>query len=163
MDQELERRLRRVEDRFAIQDLAVRYCHLVDEADVDGVTSLFTVDATFRTASGQSKGSGSDGIETHFAGRFEVLGPTNHFVHGHVVDFDDTDDDLATGTVYSHAEVSHDGTGRLAALRYHDVYRRTADGWKFADRLQAFMYYTDVAEYEKALAHPADWPSRFTS
>lgn len=160
---DLNRRLRRVEDRFEIQDLAVRYCHLVDEGDVEGVTGLFTDDAKFRTVGGQSKGSGNAGIAQHFAGRFAVLGPTNHFVHGHTVEFDDSDDDMAGGTVYSHAEVSHDGVARVAALRYHDVYRRTADGWRFADRLQAFMYYTDLDEYANALAHPADWPERFSS
>jgi hypothetical protein len=54
-------------------------------------------------------------------------------------------------------------------LRYHDDYRRTAAGWRFARRQINFLYYVPVAEYPGILLQrdrnrayatpaPADFP-----
>jgi hypothetical protein len=61
----------------------------------------------------------------------------------------------------------------LAAIRYHDAYRRCDGQWRFAERLLAFMYYVPTAEYLDAFgagldrrmraydhAVPADWPEQ---
>lgn len=168
---DLERRIRRLEDLEEIRALAVRYGFAVDERDLDGVCALFTEDAELRTMSGPGKGKGVAAIAEYFRGRFDVLGPTNHFTHGHVVDFDDEDPDQATGLVSSHAEVWRDGAPMITALRYHDRYRRGPDGWRFAERVQSYMYFVDVREYPQALGdrlrmrankdawQKADWPA----
>ena len=57
----------------------------------------------------------------------------------------------------------------ITALRYHDKYSRTPFGWRFLERVQAYMYFVDVREYPEALGsplrirtsatpQPADWP-----
>ena len=164
-----EERVRRLEDRAAIQDLAVMYGYVMDERVVDGIARLFTDDATLRSADGVFAATGLDEIVKTYQGRFDVLGPTNHFVHGHVVQFDDGEPDVATGIVSSHAEVVRNDQPMWVALRYQDTYRRTPEGWRFADRLMSYMYYVDVREYAEVLAQelrvrtydqpaPGDWP-----
>jgi ketosteroid isomerase-like protein len=166
---ELERRIRRLEDRAAIGDLVTLYGFIMDERDVGSIPRIFCEDATMRSEDGVFGARGVDEIIDTFKGRFAALGATNHFTHGHVVRFDDTDPDVATGVLASHAEVVRDGTTMAVALRYKDRYRRTPDGWKFADRLMSYMYYVDVREYADALRgeqrmraygdhRPADWP-----
>ncbi|MET7392833.1 nuclear transport factor 2 family protein [Dactylosporangium sp. NPDC005572] len=173
VENSLADRIWRIEDRFAIQDLAVLYGFVMDERDLAGVRRLFAADATLRSADGVFAANGIDEIVDTYAGRFAALGPTNHFTHGHVVRFDDADRDRATGLLASHAEVVRDDTPMLVALRYQDVYRRTSVGWQFQDRLMSYMYYLPVQEYADGLGDPlrvraygdhrqADWPESLT-
>ncbi|TKG70775.1 MULTISPECIES: nuclear transport factor 2 family protein [Prauserella] len=165
----LEQRLTRIEDRTEITDLAVLYGYVMDERDVRGIRRIFCEDATLRSADGVFAASGIDEIVRVYQGRFAALGATNHFTHGHVIRFDDGDPDSAHGLLASHAEVVRDGKPMVVALRYRDRYRRTPEGWRFADRLMSYMYYVDVREYADALGdalrvraygdqRPADWP-----
>jgi hypothetical protein len=166
---EYDARLRRVEDRLDIQDLAVRYGFYVDDRRYDELTALFADDGSLRTNAGVVKGQGLDEVRGYFVQHLPELGATNHFVHGHVIDFDEVDPDLASGVVAGHAEVWRDGKPMITALRYLDKYRRTADGWRFLERIQAYMYFLDVREYAEAMGDvlrirtsatpaPADWP-----
>lgn len=134
---------------------------------------IFTDDATLRSQDGVFAAKGIDEIVTTYQGRFDVLGPTNHVSHGHVVRFDSSDPDVAFGLLASHAEVSRNDTPMVVGLRYKDQYRRTPEGWKFSDRLMSYMYYVDVREYAEALSdplrvraygdrRPADWPEALT-
>lgn len=154
----VEQRLQRIEDRQAIADLAVMYGYVMDEQLADSIPKLFTKDATLRSADGVFAAEGLETIASTYQGRFDVLGATNHFTHGHVVRFDDRDPDTAIGLLASHAEVVRNGVAMLVALRYRDVYRRTNAGWRFADRLMSYMYYVDAREYGEALA--SDKPVR---
>ncbi|NKQ55791.1 nuclear transport factor 2 family protein [Amycolatopsis sp. K13G38] len=163
----VEERVARIEDRTEITDLAVLYGYVMDERDVEGIRRIFCDDATLRSADGVFAASGIEEIVRTYEGRFAALGATNHFTHGHVIRFDGPDS--ARGLLASHAEVVRDGKPMVVALRYQDSYRRTAQGWKFADRLMSYMYYVDVREYAEALGtalrvraygdqRPADWP-----
>lgn len=164
---DLERRIQRLEDLDAIRQLVTRYGFVMDERDVPAIREMFTPDATLRSKDGVFHARGIENIVQTYQGRFDVLGPTNHFVHGQTIDFDD--DDTAHGLVSSHAEVVRDGTTMWVALRYSDVYKRPEGTWRFADRLMSYMYYVPVAEYAEALGdelrvraygdrRPADWP-----
>jgi SnoaL-like domain len=166
---ELEMRIQRLEDRQQIQDLAIRYGFYVDDRDYDSLRALFAQDGCLRTNAGVIKGDGIDGVAAYFARHLPELGVSNHFVHGHVIDFDEVDRDLATGLVAGHAELWRDGKPMVTALRYIDKYCRTADGWRFRERIQAYMYFVDVREYPEVLGstlrirsgatpQPADWP-----
>jgi hypothetical protein len=168
---DLASRIQRIEDKQEIQELVVRYGLYVDDHELEAVKSLFATHGTLRTNAGLVKGDGVEGVAAYFEGRFKTLGPTNHFVHGHVIDF--TDDDHATGLVSSHAEVWRDGAPMLTAMRYIDAYARVDNTWLFEDRVQSYMYFVDVREYPEALgsqlrvrtppADPvqADWPVWF--
>jgi ketosteroid isomerase-like protein len=165
----LEQRLQRAEDRQAIQELAVLYGYIMDERDEEGIRAIFTDDATLSSADGVFAAEGIDSIVETYLGRFKALGPTNHFSHGHVVRFDDSDPDVARGLLASHAEVDRNGIAMQVALRYVDEYRREDGRWKFSARTMSYMYYMPISELSE-LGHgeaavraygdkrPADWP-----
>ena len=164
-------RLRRLEDRAEIADLVTRYGLAMDDRDVAAFDALFTEDVRIWSADGVMDSRGFGPVTEMFKGRFAVLGPSNHFTHDRLVEFDDADPDRATGLVLSHAEMQRRGQPMLAAIRYRDVYRRVDGRWKFAERGLSFMYYVPTAEYLDALGpglakrnraydepRAADWP-----
>jgi hypothetical protein len=170
----MEDRVRRIEDRAAIQELGILYGFVMDERDEAGIRQIFAEDATLRSQDGVFSASGIEEIVETYLGRFAALGPTNHYSHGHVVRFDDADPDTATGLLASHAEVSRNGVAMQVALRYKDTYRRVDGKWRFADRLMSYMYYLPVAELAEGLGdrdsvraygdrRPADWPEALYS
>ena len=167
----LEQRLRRLEDRAELADLVARYGLVMDDRDVAAMPALFTPDVHVCSADGVMDARGLADVTAMFRERFAVLGPSNHFTHDRLVEFDPRDPDRATGVVLSHAEMQRKGQPMLAAIRYHDVYRRHDGRWKFGERRLSFMYYVPTAEYLDALGpglgqrmraydHPtaADWP-----
>ena len=148
LDQRAEARLERLESRLDIQELAVLYGFYVDERDLDGLREIFDDDGAMSSEDGTYGAQGVESVIATYERRFESLGPSNHFTHGHVVRFDDDDPDVATGLVAAHAEVLSNGVSMQVALRYKDVYRRSRGRWRFLDRCLSFMYYlpmTDVA------------------
>jgi len=165
----LEQRIRRLEDRDAIRNLIARYGRLVDERDIAGVGMLFTRDGSFRSVDGKIASTGRDSVIEQFHKRYAVLGPSNHFTHDMFIELDDTDPDLASGWVNSHAEVVRNGVALWAALRYHDRYRREEGVWRFHVRELHFFYYLSPKDYPEMLGKlmrnrayteplPADFP-----
>ena len=114
----LERRLDRVESRFAIQELVTAYCEACDEHDIPRLGALFTEDAVFDSPSGVLRSVGRDAIAEMFVGAFRVRGPGYHWTHDLTVGFDDDDPDRAHGLVASHAETCVNGVASLAAMKY---------------------------------------------
>lgn len=146
----IEGRLRRVEDRLAIRELVSAYTFAIDDRDLDRVADLFAEDGRFRSADGVMDAHGRAAICDQFLARFDALGFNFHVTHDQVVEFFASDD--ATGQVSSHAEVVRAGEAMVTGMRYHDAYRRCADGrWRFADRCIHFFYYLPVADYREAL------------
>ena len=143
-------RLQRLEDREEIKALVARYCMVMDDRDIDGISQLFTPDARVRSLDCVMDARGRDDIVEMCRGRFEVLGPSNHFTHDKIISFGDTPGQ-ATGTVLSHAEMNRKGQPMLAAIRYSDRYARDDGNWKFAERVFAFFYYVETREYLDAL------------
>lgn len=170
MSGELEARLRRLEDRQAIEDVGLYYFLVMDERQLDKLPEIFTEDAHLGSLDGVFNADGVAALRETYQGRFDALGPTFHFSHGALVRFDEHDPDAARGVVVGHAEVVRNDVTMWVALRYEDVYRRTSEGWRIADRVMSYMYYTPAADYaenmrssNRNLAYgderPADWPS----
>jgi ketosteroid isomerase-like protein len=173
MNDTLECRIRRLEDRWEIAELVSRYGLVMDNRDVVAIPGLFTPDATVRSLDGVMHAVGGDAILQMFLGRFTVLGPSNHVTHDRLVTFDERNPDVAQGLVLSHAEMQRKGQPMLTAIRYTDQYERHAGRWKFKERVLAFMYYVPTAEYLDAFgpgvdkrmraydeAVAADWPEK---
>jgi SnoaL-like domain len=169
-----ERRLHRLEARFAIRELVARYGFVIDDRDLAGIGDCFTRQGSFRSKDGVLNARGRDAVIEQYRGRFAVLGPSNHFTHDQIVRFDDADDGHAWGTVNSHAEVVRNGESMLAAMRYADEYRIEDGAWRFADRYVSFFYYLNVTDYPKLLNDPlrmrayaqpapADYPEQLAS
>lgn len=151
-----DQRLRRVEDRLELQELAARYCHAIDDRDLGALADLYTMDADFDGPAGAAKGR--EAIRTHVAERLGAYDFSYHYPHSQVVEF--SDDDEATGIVQAHVELSIDGEAFRAALRYVDRYRREDGRWRFQRRQLLQMYALPLAEMPAGLAtaERVRWP-----
>jgi hypothetical protein len=146
-------RAQRIENRFAIQDLAIRYCIATDRGDYDSLRALFTDDARVAGVVG-----GKEVTDLLHSIRADY-GRTIHTPEAHLVEF--TDDDHATGLILSRAELDIQGRTIVSAIRYHDEYERGADGaWRFAARTLKFAYALPVEELAESLTgkDSVRWP-----
>lgn len=151
---DLAHRIARLEAESQIRQLVARYCFYIDDRQRDLIGTLFTDDATLRSADGVMNATGVDAILDQYDGRFDVLGPGHHFMHDVLIDFVGDGQTEATGRVSGHAELWRMNRMMVAAIRYDDIYRNTDDGWKFADRVINFLYYVPVADYPDILRTP---------
>ncbi len=135
---DIDRMVRRLCDKDEIVDLVHRYSHLVDHRRHDELAELFTDDcivdygpgvgqplrgrAAFRAAFGAEPTEERPGFAA-----------TSHHNANVLVTF--TGDDSATvlTSVYAWHLTTNGGTPRVWGY-YHDVVRRTPDGWRFAER-----------------------------
>lgn len=151
---DIEARLRRLEDLEEIRQLVTKYGIIMDERDEAGIEEIFSPDAELRSKDGVFSAKGLDNIVETYRGRFAVLGPTYHYVHGQTIDIDPDDPDRATGTTTSHAEVVRNDQSMIAAILYEDVFRRHDGKWKFSEREIGFFYYMPPGEYAKTMLSP---------
>jgi hypothetical protein len=98
--------------------------------------------------------TGRNAIHDMFVRILGIRGPGYHWTHDVTVNIDPSDPDRATGVVHSHAETTPSGVMSIAAMRYHDSYRREAGIWRFASREISFLYYVPVSEYGANLTRP---------
>jgi len=163
---ELEARVRRLEDRFAIRELVARYSAAVDDRDVDAIVDCFTRDGAFVGQANRDT-RGSEAIRAYYRSRISRFGASFHYPHAFITEFDGDDD--AHGVVSAHAEMAIAGEAVWTALRYHDRYRREEGRWRFAERSLRFWYFMKLSELPKGMAeelrvrvdgglHPAELP-----
>ena len=150
----IDLRLDRLEAESAIRQLIARYCFTIDDRDLPGIEALFSQDARVASEDGVMDARSARAIMDQYHDRFRVLGAGAHYMHDIALDFADDDRDGATGRVSGHAELWRGGQMMVAGLRYRDRYRRTAAGWRFAERIIGFLYYVPVEQYPNILAHP---------
>jgi ketosteroid isomerase-like protein len=130
--------LQAIVDRFEIEALRAEFTDASMMHDWDRFASLFTPDGAWRMPhideQLESRADIRAGIE-RLRGLWEYFVQTTH--PGSVQLAGDT----ATGRAYI-AEFGrfHDGTSNLNYSVYHDRYQRTADGWKFAERVYEVRY-----------------------
>jgi len=140
----LEDRVARLELRAELHDLAARYCTAVDDRDLDAVLTLFTEDGSFgHQTDGGVKGH--EAIRAHYIERLSGLEYSYHYFHQQLITGWDGADQ-ATGIVSAQAEMGFDGELLVAAMRYHDTYRRVDGAWRFADRRLHFFYFLPADE-----------------
>jgi len=167
----LEQRIRRLEDRAEINELIARYGLAMDNRDMAAMPEIFAPGFVIKSADGVMNTEGAAAVIEMYRGRFQVLGPSNHFTHDRIITFDAHDPDRATGLVLAHAEMNRKGQAMIAAIRYEDVYLRIDGRWKFGERKLTFFYYVPASQYLDALGAglakrnraydsptAADWP-----
>lgn len=165
-------RLDRLEAESQIRQLVARYSFDIDDRNLDGVAELFAEDAVVMSGDRVMMARGRDAIIDQYRDRFRVLGAGMHVMHDHEIRFDGGDE--ARGKVSGHAELWRDGQMMVVGLRYNDLYRRTGDGWKFAEREILYLYYVPVDQYPGILGQadrnrayadpkPADFPEALPS
>lgn len=149
---DLETRLRRVEDREHIRALVGTYSVSIDDHDFDRLGTCFAQDATYGRDDDGPRLQGRAAIVASMQSKLGNAGPSFHVNHDSFVEWDAADPDRATGMVLCHAETSHDGGHKIAAIRYIDRYRREGGRWQIADRRLKFLYYVPARDYFGALA-----------
>lgn len=128
---DLESRLRRLEDRAELQDLVVRYFIASDDDDFETLEACFAPEGAF-WASGFGGGSGREVVlDTLRAGR-NAMGPTVHTPDYTLFAFEG--EDVATGQVGAHLELSLGGKTLFGAVRYTDRYVRRQGAWCILSR-----------------------------
>lgn len=146
---DLERRLQWMEDRWAINDLIVRYAVAIDDRDLATVADLYTEDAVFDSVVGATRGRAA--IVDYYEHRLGMFGATYHIPYSHSTER--RSDTEATGTVLSAAELAIDGDTFVVALRYTDDYVKGDDGrWRFRERKVDQLYAMPLADLPSGLA-----------
>ncbi|HWI71109.1 MAG TPA: nuclear transport factor 2 family protein [Baekduia sp.] len=129
---DVEERLRRLEDRAALQDLIVRYFVAADDDDYETLGACFADDGAF-SAGGFPGGTTRQEIVDFIRADRESMAATVHTPDFLLLDFEG--DDAATGVVGAHLELGRGGTTLFGAVRYFDRYARGADGrWQITSR-----------------------------
>jgi ketosteroid isomerase-like protein len=136
----IESRLKRIEDRFALQDVLNAYCNAVDSlSDIDGLLNCFTENATFDLT-----GIGLPRLERHAEIRkffLQVFTDMSHHAH-YATNF--TIDRLEDSSAACRAAIlgtgaTHDGRSVLVYVRYILDYVRTEPGWKISRLREAAL------------------------
>ena len=148
------KRLERLESKEEIRNLVSKYAEACDQQDLESLEKLFTVDAEFDSPSGILKSKGRQNIIDMYLEVFKSRGPSFHWTHDVRVQLNSEKSDSATGVVYSHAETTRDGVVSLAAMRYDDNYAKEDGVWKFSKRVIYFFYYVKTKEYVETLTSP---------
>lgn len=131
--------LQRLVDQQEIADLCARYTSALDTKDWKLLESCFTADPVFVHPGGRLQGFPA--ILARTSAALEPLDATQHLL-GNVVVTVDGDD----GTASSYFQAQHvrastpGGDTYLIAGSYTDSLVRTPDGWRIAERVQAYMW-----------------------
>ena len=130
--------LQAIADRLEIEDLRAQFTDASMMRDWDRFASLFTEDGAWRMPHIKEELVSRETIRT---GVERLRGTWEYFVQSIHQGTVEVDGDTAAGRSYV-SEFGHfrDGRSNLNYSIYHDRYRRTADGWKFAERVYEVRY-----------------------
>lgn len=116
-------------DRLEIHELMARYGNIIDEREFSRAWEVFTPDARYDLADlGDGVVVGIDDIVAMWTAS------TTHPLAHHVSNVELTPNTDGTVSVYSKV-VGVGYKGRVGSATYRDVVRKTADGWRIAERI----------------------------
>ncbi len=127
-----------IADRVEIEALRGEFTDAVMMRDYDRVAVLFTPDGALRMPNVPVDLVGLDQIR---AWGDRVPAFVDYLVQTTHPGIIRLDGDTASGRAYLQELIRlRDGSSHLNYAIYHDRYRRTADGWKFAERVYEIRY-----------------------
>ncbi|MFH9349410.1 nuclear transport factor 2 family protein [Kitasatospora sp. NPDC017646] len=127
-----------IADRVEIQALQAEFTDAVMMRDGARLAALFAPDGVLRMPNVPIELVGPEQIH---AGRAKLQEQWDFFVQNTHPGAIRIDGDTATGRAHMHEVVRLlDGREGLNYAIYHDRYRRTADGWRFAERVYEVRY-----------------------
>ena len=128
-----------IADRVEIEALPGEYTDALMMRDWDRVASLFTRDAVWRMPNIPAELAGQDEIR---AWGERVPAFVDYLVQTTHPGMIRLDGDTASGRAYLQELIGlRDGRSELNYAIYHDRYQRTADGWKFTERVYEVRYF----------------------
>jgi ketosteroid isomerase-like protein len=130
--------LQAIADRFQIEALPGEFTDAVLMGDYDRFASLFTHGGAWRMPHIPVEYVGREEIR---AGIERLQGHWDYFVQTTHPGAIQLEGDTASGRAYiSELGRLRDGSSHLNYAVYHDRYQRTADGWKFTERIYEIRY-----------------------
>ena len=128
-----------IADRVEIEALRGEFTDAVMMRDYDRAAALFTPDGALRMPNVPVELVGEEQIRAWGERVPEVVEFLVQNTHPGIIQLDG---DTASGRAYM-SEVIRllDGTSELNYAIYHDRYQRTADGWKFTERVYEVRYH----------------------
>lgn len=125
---DLEQRVRRLEDRAELQELAIRYFRSADDDDYEAMAECFASDAYFSGGEGFSAAETREGVVDQIRSDRAYMVATVHTFDSMTLEFEDGDH--ASGVVAAHLELGLGGTTVHAAVRYYDRFVRRDGRWQ---------------------------------
>ncbi|WP_037840830.1 nuclear transport factor 2 family protein [Streptomyces sp. NRRL F-5126] len=130
-----------IADRVAIDALRAEFTDAAMMNDHERLADLFTPDGVVRIPDAGIEAVGREGLVAlgrQREGRMDLFVQTTH---PGTVRFGESGEDTASGRAYiSELIRTRDGQSHRNHGIYHDTYRRTADGWKFTERVYEIRY-----------------------
>lgn len=129
-------------DRVAIADLIARYSVLVDNAQWDAVTALFTPDASIDFSAFGAPAMSPPQLRDFLAASLPTFRRTQHLMGLPLIDLDGDAATARTPCLNPMVLDSPDGSTSawLIGLWYDDTFHRSDSGWRFAARKQDRCY-----------------------
>ena len=141
-----------IADRVEIEALRGEYTDAAMMRDYDRAASLFTPDGVLRMPNVPVELAGREEIRA-WGDRVPEL--VDYFVQTTHPGTIQLDGDTATGRAYLHEVIRmRDGSSHLNYAIYHDRYQRTAEGWKFTERVYEIRY-LDTSPLRGSAPRPA--------
>ena len=145
--------LQALADRVEIEALRGEYTDAVMMRDYDRVASLFTPDGALRMPNVPAELTGPEEIRA-FGQRVPAF--VDYLVQTTHPGTIQLDGDTASGRAYlQELGRLRDGRSELNYAIYHNRYQRTADGWKFTERVYEVRYHDTSPLPGSAPAQPA--------
>jgi hypothetical protein len=119
-----------LQDRLALHELPGRYGDLIDDRDWEGLSSIFTDDATF-----EIPGEVLDGLEGIRAYMRGANHPRTHAMTNVYADATPDDPNSTSSAILRFRIIGMRRDGRIMSGRYRDELVRTADGWRVKARV----------------------------
>jgi ketosteroid isomerase-like protein len=130
--------LQAIADRVEIEALRGEFTDAAMMNDYGRVAELFTPDGVVRMPHANVELVGREQVRA-FGGRRDAM--VEYFVQNTHPGAIRLDGDTASGRAYMSELIRlRDGSSHLNYAIYHDRYRRTPDGWRFAERVYEIRY-----------------------
>jgi ketosteroid isomerase-like protein len=148
--------LQAMADRVEIEALGAEFTDAVMMRDYDRAASLFTPDGALRMPNIPVELEGQEQIRAWGRRVPEVVDFLVQNTHPGMIKLDG---DTASGRAYMQEVIrTRDGHSEVNYAIYHDRYQRTADGWKFTERVYEIRY-LDTTPLAGSPPHPAEGES----
>ena len=133
---DLEQRIRALEDRESIRDLANTYAHLVWQNKPLDAVDLFAIDGVVDMGPDGGVVRGRENLRAIYTEKVsEML--LHPFVHNHLIELNG---DIATGIAYVDLRCVREGQSLMGSGFYNDKYIREEGEWKFQERVLTMCY-----------------------